>query len=63
MTYEEANKKMKELLDQPFLDKLAEIGRLYGWSGDYHEIGDFIENLHYMKNVEEVNLDPYVKSE
>ena len=42
------------LLDEDFLKRLVEIGRLYGWgwSGDYCEIGDFIMELHRIGGVD-----------
>lgn len=59
MTYTEAENKIKELLDNEFLDKLLEIGKLYGWSGDYVEIGSFIEQLHMYHGIENVDTKPY----
>ena len=59
MTYTEAENKIKELLDKEFLDKLLEIGKLYGWSGDYVEIGYFIEKLHRYHGVENIDTIPY----
>lgn len=44
--------KIDILLDEDFLKRLAEIGRLYGWSGDYCEIGDFIMELHRIGGVD-----------
>jgi hypothetical protein len=59
MTYTEAETKIKELLDKEFLDKLLEIGKLYGWSGDYVEIGSFIEELHRLGGIDNVDTEPY----
>lgn len=59
MTHSEADQKIKELIDIDFLNTLAEVGRLYGWSGDYVEIGQFIEDLHQAIGVENVNTEPY----
>lgn len=44
MTYTEAENKIKKLLDDEFLSKLLEIGKLYGWNGDYVEIGALLKN-------------------
>jgi hypothetical protein len=51
--------KIKSLLNQEFLDNLAEIGRLYGWHGDYAEIGAFIEHLHKIYGIEKIDIKPY----
>lgn len=61
MTYSERDEKLKELIDIEFLNKLLEIGKLYGWSGDYHEIGEFIINLHKYKNIDisDNDIEPY----
>lgn len=58
MTHTEAEEKIKEIIDIEFLNKLAEVGRLYGWRGDYVEIGGFIEELHREKGIV-VNTEPY----
>lgn len=57
MTKEEI--RITGLLDKEFLDRLAEIAKLYGWSGDYHEIRDFIECLYELNESDAPNLDPY----
>jgi len=59
MTYTEAENKIKELVDKEFLIKLTEIGRLYGWAGDYVEIGSFIKTLHRYAEVEVPITEPY----
>lgn len=59
MTYEESVNKIKDLLDKEFLDKLVEIGKLYGWKGDYHEIVDFIEELHNYHGIGVGDMEPY----
>jgi hypothetical protein len=51
--------KIKALLNREFLDKLLEIGKLYGWSGDYHEISEFIKHLHKLYGIDEVDTEPY----
>jgi len=48
----EDNKKIKELLDVEFLKKLTEIGKIYGWQGDYYEIGNFIIELHKIVGID-----------
>jgi len=63
MTYKEAENKIKELADKKFLIKLTEIGRLYGWSGDYVEIGRFIEAIHCYAEVEVPIIEPYELTE
>ena len=57
MTHEEADEKIINLLDDEFLNKLLEVGKLYGWSGDYVEIGNFIEELHRKKGITIPNED------
>ncbi len=59
MTYSEAENKIKELLDKEFLDRLAEIGRLYGWSGDYCEIRSFIKELHRYHGIDQGDSECY----
>jgi len=59
MTQEEADLKIKSLLNHDFLDRLLEIGKLYGWSGDYVEIADFIKALHRLYGLQNVDLEPY----
>ena len=59
MTKEEARSKLNDLLDKSFLNKLAEIGKLYGWNGDYCELREFIENLHIEHGAEIPDLEPY----
>jgi hypothetical protein len=58
-TYVEAENKIKQLLDKDFLDKLLEVGKLYGWSGDYHEIGSFIKELYRYHGIDNVDIEPY----
>lgn len=45
MKEKEAENRIKELVDQEFLDKLVEVARIYGWSGDYTEVCKFIEEI------------------
>ena len=59
MTFDESEDKIKELLDKEFLDKLLEIGKLFGWSGDYIEISNFIEELHRYHGINKVDTEPY----
>lgn len=59
MTYSEASKRINELLDKEFLAKLVEVGKLYGWSGDYAEISGFIRELHGYVGIENVDTEPY----
>jgi hypothetical protein len=59
MTYLESENKIKNLLDKGFLNRLLEIGKLYGWRGDYEEIWKFIEELHKLYGIEKVDANPY----
>lgn len=60
MTDKQREEKIKALCDKEFLDKLAEVAKLQGWSHDYVEVATFVENLY-----DEVGLpvpelgDPY----
>ena len=57
--------KIVQLLDNEFLNKLVEIGRIYGWSGDYTEIGKFILYLHQIAgiNISHKDIEPYEEDE
>jgi len=59
MTYTEAHTKTRELLDEGFLNKLVELARLYGWSGDYIEIDYFIRELYGYTELPLPDLTPY----
>jgi hypothetical protein len=52
-------------LDDEFLKKLVEIARIYGWSGDYMEIGQFIMYLHKIAgiNISHKDIEPYEDDE
>jgi len=58
---DKTDQKIKKLLDKEFLDKLKEVGKLYGWTGDYCEIGNFIIDIHKIGEVEisHKELEPY----
>jgi len=51
--------RLKPHLTPEFLSTLAEVARIYGWEGDYQEIGQFVENLHRYAGVEPPDLEPY----
>jgi hypothetical protein len=59
MTYEQAEEKIKQLADKEFLAKLVEIAKLYGWHGDYIEIGEFVSELHRYGEMPVPDLEPY----
>ena len=61
MREEEIKERLESILDLKFLNKLKEVGKLYGWSGDYCEIGAFIIELHNIKNVDinQKDIEPY----
>lgn len=63
MTYNEADAKIKAIVDKPFLDKLSEVAKLYGWRGDYIEVGTFVQNLYEELNLEAPDLQPYELTE
>lgn len=37
--------------DKEFCDKLKELARQYGWSGDYSEVVDFVIWVHQQSNI------------
>lgn len=59
------DEKIGKLLDDEFLEKLVEIARIYGWSGDYIEIGQFIIYLHKIAgiNISHKDIEPYEEDE
>ena len=59
------DEKIGKLLDDEFLKKLVEIARIYGWSGDYMEIGQFIMYLHEIVgiNISHKDIEPYEEDE
>ena len=59
MTTKEAEDKIRGLLDDDFLSRLLEIGRLYGWKGDYIEIASFIEDLHRFHEIDKIDTTIY----
>jgi hypothetical protein len=59
MTYSEAENRIIELLDKEFLARLLEISKLYGWNGDYVEIGSFIRELHESFGIDNADITPY----
>ena len=46
-----------ELIDDDFLNTLSEVVSLYGWTGDYIEVSDFVATLHKYKNKEYTPLE------
>jgi len=59
MTEKEREERLVALLDDKFLNRLREVGKLYGWRGDYAEIGEFITELHKIKGITGVDITPY----
>lgn len=59
LTLAERDRQLRNLLDQEFLNKLAEVGRLHGWSSDYIEIEGFVEQLFEEAGIKPPNLEPY----
>lgn len=51
--------KIKALLTPDFLEKLAEIAKLYGWAGDYFAISQFVRECYGIAGIVPPNLDPY----
>jgi hypothetical protein len=59
MTEKEREERLVVLLDDKFLNSLREVGKLYGWRGDYAEIGEFISELHKIKGIINIDTTPY----
>lgn len=59
MTQKEREQRMRQLLTDDFLAKLTEAAKLYGWRGDYVEIGAFVEELHKDVGKEPPFIEPY----
>jgi hypothetical protein len=59
LSAEEVIEKMNRLLDDTFLEKLAEVARLYGWEGDYVEIQEFVRSLYFLQKKKIPDLTPY----
>jgi len=59
ITEEEQELKIKELCDDTFLEKLAEVARLTGWSNDYIEICSFVEECFDHANKAKPDLQPH----
>lgn len=46
--------------DQEFLNKLIDLAKTYGWSGDYHQVAHFVRWCHYVLGKPHVDdLNPY----
>ena len=59
MTQEDIDNKLKELVTPEFLSTLTEVSKLYGWSGDFIEIFNFVEDLHSIKGIKIDSYEPY----
>lgn len=44
---------------EDFLTELTTRARRYGWSGDYIEVRNFVENLYKQAKLEVPDLEPY----
>lgn len=42
---DETDAKLRELVTLEFMTTLETVARIYGWSGDYHEVVNFIQYL------------------
>lgn len=52
---------LKSKLTPEFLETLKEVGKLYGWSGDYIEVRQFIEHCFDVAGKYAGDLEPYEK--
>lgn len=55
----ERQKKLKPLLTEEFLNTLTEASKIYGWSGDYIEVCQFVEDLYEVAGKDKPDLEPY----
>jgi len=60
MTEDIKNEQIKQLVTPEFLETLGEVAKLYGWSGDYVEISNFVESLYEIKNIKHISEEPYI---
>lgn len=51
--------KLVSLLDNDFLTKLNEVGKLYGWCGDYFEIAEFVKAMYDRAGQPEPDTEAY----
>ena len=59
MKHEERMERIKPLLTPEFLAALAETAKSYGWTGDYMEVGTFVEEMYRIAGVTPPDLEPY----
>lgn len=55
----ERQKKLRPLLTEEFLNTLSEASKIYGWSGDYIEVCQFVEDLYEVAGKDKPDLEPY----
>jgi len=58
----EEKKKVDEIkpkITDDFLSTLSELARIYGWTGDYGEIVNFVEDCFILAEKEKPNLEFY----
>ncbi len=52
--------RIKPKLTPEFLATLVEVAKTYGWEGDYHEVGRFVEAVHTSyAGIPAPDLNPY----
>jgi len=52
--------KVKNMLDDEFLEKLKFIVRSYGWNGDLHEVADFASWCYKLTGKSEHDFEPFL---
>ncbi|WP_228897860.1 hypothetical protein [Acidovorax sp. Leaf73] len=58
--WQAAVNRIKPKLTPEFLGTLAEVAKTYGWEGDYHEVGKFVEKVYTdFAGVPAPDLNPY----
>lgn len=60
MTFDEADRRIRELADQDFLKKLTEIHRC-SWGGDTVAVAEFVNEVHVIAEIDiaDEELEPY----
>jgi len=59
MKEEEIKEKLTLLCDDYFLGKLCEAARIYGWTGDFVEVREFIKTLYGIVDKKMPEVLPY----
>lgn len=58
-TGKDRDDRLRSLAQNAFLAQVSEAARLYGWTGDYNEIKEFVSYLYQLRNLPVPNLEPH----